>query len=143
MLDFAKRTRMPLCGLVILFAIFLLAIDGEVSRAAAVDRWVGTAQISADGITVPVAFTVLVNPGVGASWEWRYRNALLGSGPLAATVSGSRVNGQLFLTGGLAFDPSSFFVPCNFSGSLTGNQVQGTFDEASCGGNGTFVLIKQ
>ena len=51
--------------------------------------------------------------------------------------------GQLFLTGGLAFDPTSIFLPCSFRGTLTGNQVQGTFDEAPCGGTGTFLLTKQ
>jgi hypothetical protein len=142
-LDYAKHIRIPLSGLVILFAIFLLAVDGGVSPADALDRWVGTAEISSEGVTFPVTFTVLVNPGVGASWEWRYLNRVLGSGPLAATVSGSRVTGQLFLTGGLAFDPTSIFLPCSFRGTLTGNQVQGTFDEAPCGGTGTFLLTKQ
>ena len=126
-------------------AIFVLAVDGEVSRTEALDRWVGTATISAEGITVPLDFTVLVDPGRGASWEWRFRGISLASGPLAATVSGSNVNGQLFLTGGLAFDPNdpASFVPCNFSGSIAGNRVDGVFDPVSCGGTGTFVLVKQ
>lgn len=75
--------------------------------------------------------------------EWRFAGIVLGSGPLAASVSGSTVNGSLFLTGGVAFEPGSVFAPCNFTGTIAGNRVDGTFDPASCGGTGTFVLVKQ
>jgi hypothetical protein len=130
------------CLLVALVAI-LLAVDGAVSRTEALDRWTGTAVISANGLSAPVNFIVLVNPGVGASWEWRVGSVVLGSGPLAAPVSGANVSGQLFLTGGLTFEPNAIFLPCGFRGTIAGNQVQGTFDETSCGGSGNFVLVKQ
>jgi hypothetical protein len=135
--------RMRFACLFIALVVVVLAIDGGFSRTEALDRWTGTAVVTAQGVSVPVNFTVLVNPGVSASWEWRVGSLLLGSGPLAATVSGSNVSGQLFLTGGLAFDPNSLFLPCGFRGTIAGNQVQGTFDEASCGGSGNFVLVKQ
>lgn len=139
MLDSATRSRMSLCGLVILLAIFLLAVDGGVSPAAAVDRWAGTAVIEG----TPVAFTVLVNPGVSASWEWRYQGVQLASGSLSATVSGSTVNGTAFTTGGVIYQPGVCCAPCNFSGTIAGNRVDGTFDVATCGGAATFTLIKQ
>jgi hypothetical protein len=81
----------------VILVITLLAIDGAVSTAAAVDRWVGTAVLN--GITLN--FTVLVNRGDGASSEWRYRGTLLASGPLAVFVSGSQVNGILYTRAGV------------------------------------------
>jgi hypothetical protein len=122
--------------------MLLLAVDGELSPAVALDRWVGSAVV----LGLPINFTVLVNPGISASWEWRYSGVVLGSGPLAATVSGSRVNGTIFTTGGAAFQPGVCCRPCNFTGTITGNRVDGTFDPVSCsddGTGGTFTLVKQ
>jgi hypothetical protein len=132
---------MRLGWFVIALVIFVLAVDGGVSRTEALDRWVGTAVASAGGITVSFDFIVLVNPGIGASWEWRFLGVQILSGSLAATVSGSTVNGTAFVTGGVAFVPG--ILPCNFTGNIAGNRVDGTFDPASCGGEGTFVLVKQ
>lgn len=140
MLDSGRRTHISLCGLVILLAIFLLGVDGEVSPAAALDRWVGTAILGG----IPVGFTVLVNPGIGASWDWRYQGVQLASGSLAATVSGSSVKGTAFTTGGAIYQPGLCCAPCNFSGTIVGNRVDGAFDPVSCGGGGgTFFLLKQ
>ena len=132
-------------GFVIVLIIFALAVDGAVSRTEALDRWVGTATVSSEGITLTFDFTVLVDPATGgASWEWRYAGVVVASGPLSASVSGSTVNGSLFFTGGTAFDVApGDYTPCNFTGTIVGNQVNGTLDQGSCGGTGTFVLAKQ
>jgi hypothetical protein len=124
----------------LLVTVLWVVVDGEVSPAAAIDRWVGNA-VGPQGITL--AFTVLVDPGRSASWEWRFGNLQVASGPLAATVSGSTVKGTLFLTGGAIFDPPFCCRPCNFSGTIAGNRVDGVFDPVSCEGEGTFFLVKQ
>ena len=121
--------------------VFMLLVDGEFRRTEALDRWTGVATATAGGITVPFNFIVLVNPGIGASWEWRFQNVQILSGFLDATVSGTKVQGAAFSTGGAAFTPG--IPPCKFSGTIIGNRVDGTFDPVSCGGEGTFVLIKQ
>lgn len=133
--------QLPL--LVGILVVAVLAVDGEVSRTEALDRWVGVATISGEGVVLPVDFTILVNPGVSATWEWRFRGVQLGSGPLAATVSGSRVDGILFVAGGLMAQDPLCCVPCNFTGTMAGNRVDGTFDPNSCGGTGTFFIVKQ
>lgn len=130
----ARHIGMRLGWFVIALVILVLAIDGVVSRTEALDRWVGTATISAAGITTSLDFTVLVDPGRGASWEWRFGSTRLASGPLAATVSGSTVNGTLFIAGGALFKPGVCCEPCNFNGSIAGNRVDGVFDPASCAG---------
>ena len=134
----AKRIGL-FVGLVIVMVALLITVDGGISPAAAVDRWVGTAVIEG----FPIAFTVLVNPGDGASWEWRYQGIQLGTGPLSATISGSRVNGTLVTTGGAIFEPGVCCRPCFFSGTIAGNSVTGSFDPVSCEGNGSFTLVKQ
>jgi len=144
MRDHGPKSRMRTGLFALALAIFILAVDGGVARTEALDRWVGTLTGSAEGITVPFDFTVLVNPGVGASFEWRFRSVQIFSGSLAASVSGSRVNGTMFFTGGLAVQSDSLCCrPCNFSGTITGNRVDGTLDSVSCGGAGIFFLIKQ
>ena len=141
----ALKGRIHFGWLVVAFVVFIFAVDGEFSRTEALDRWVGTANISAQGVTLPVVFTVLVNPGVGASFEWRFRNVQIFTGGLGATVSGSRVTGTLFPTGGAAAQADPLCCrPCNFKGTIVGNRVDGTFDPVSCGGDGgTFFLEKQ
>jgi hypothetical protein len=140
-----RSTRPSLfCCFIIILALVTLAVDGEMSPAAALDRWTGTAVVQG----FVVNFTVLVNPGVGASWEWRFNNVVLGNGPLAAFVSGSRVTGTIFTTGGAVFQPGVCCRPCNFSGTITGNRVDGVFDPRTCGddgtgGGGSFTLTKQ
>jgi hypothetical protein len=129
--------------LVIASVIPALAIGGAVSPTEALDRWVGTATISAGGIATPLDFTVLVDPGRGASWAWRSGSTEVASGPLAAYVSGSTVNGTLFTTGGLAARDPLCCAPCNFSGTIAGNRVDGVFDPGSCKGEGAFFLVKQ
>src|SRR5262245_29719459 len=104
MVTTAKHARVPLWGLFAILVVVLFSVDGEISQAAAIDRWVGTANLSALGFSVPVGFTVLVNPGKGASWEWRFQGTPILTGPLSASVSGSRVTGTLFSTGGAAFE---------------------------------------
>jgi hypothetical protein len=140
----AKSVAMRLFGLVSVFVALLLVLDGQVSRAAALDRWVGSAAFS-DSVP-PADFIVLVNPGVSASWEFRFRGVVIGSGPLAATVSGSRVVGTLYTTGGAVVRSGTCCRPCNFRGTIVGNRVDGTFDPATCsddGAGGAFTLIKQ
>ena len=137
----ATRSRMRLGWFVIALVILGLAVEGGVSRTEALDRWVGTAVASAGGQTVAFDFIVLVNPGVSASWEWKFRGVQILSGPLAATVNGSTVNGTAYSAGGVAFVPG--IPPCRFTGTIAGNRVDGTFDPVSCGGTGTFFLIKQ
>jgi hypothetical protein len=127
----------------ILFAVVVLALAGGVSRTEALDRWSGPAVVSAEGTTIQFDFNVLVDPGKSASWEWRFRAVQIASGPLAAYVSGSTVTGTLFITGGLAARDPLCCAPCNFSGTIAGNRVDGVFDPGSCGGTGTFVLTKQ
>lgn len=139
MSDSVSRAGMWFCGIVIVLMVLLLAVDGGLSPAAALDRWVGTALIQG----IPVGFTILVNPGIGASWEWRFQGIQVASGPLAATVTGSRVNGTLITTGGAIYEPGVCCRPCLFSGSIAGNRVDGTFDPVSCEGAGTFTLIKR
>jgi hypothetical protein len=134
---------MRLGWFVVILVVVVLAVDGGVSRTEALDRWVGTAVVSADGESFSLDFIVLVDPGRGASWEWRFRGVQLMSGPLAAFVSDSTVNGTLFVTGGLAAQDPLCCAPCNFSGTIAGNRVDGVFDPVSCGGTGTFVLVKQ
>jgi hypothetical protein len=141
----AKGFSMRLVRLVSVFIVLFLALDGELSRAAALDRWVGSAIPDQTGLP-PLDFIVLVNPGVSATWQWRLQGTVIASGPLGATVSGSRVNGTLYTTGGLAVQSGTCCRPCNFRGTMIGNQVNGTFDPASCSDDGTagaFVLIKQ
>jgi hypothetical protein len=128
--------RRWLGGLVLALVALILVVDGGVSQSEAVDRWVGTAIIAAEGLTVPVDFIVLVNPGVSASWEWKFNRVHILGGPLAATVSGSKVVGTLFTAEALV-------APCNFSGTIVDNRVDGVFDPVSCGGQGTFFLVKQ
>ena len=135
----AGRIRMSLWGVIVVLVVVLLAFAGGLSPAAAVDRWVGTITIEG----VPVAFTVLVNPGVSASWEWRVRGVQVASGFLAASVNGSQVTGTLFTTGGAIFEPGVCCRPCNFSGTIAGNVAQGTFDAVSCDGSASWVLVKQ
>ncbi len=98
---------------------------------------------SADGTTALFDFIVLVNPGVSASFEWRFRNIQIFTGPLAATVSGSTVTGTMFPTGGVATQQGLCCRPCNFRGTIVGNRVDGTVDPVSCGGEGSFTLVKQ
>jgi hypothetical protein len=129
-------TRSWLGGFILVLVVLFLVVDGSVSKSEAADRWVGTAVISASGTTIPVDFIVLVNPGVSASWEWKYFGVHVLGGALAATVNGSRVTGTLFTSDALV-------APCNFSGTINGNHVDGTFDSNSCGGNGTFFLNKK
>jgi hypothetical protein len=129
---------------VVAVLIIGLTVDGSLSPAEASDRWVGVLVASADGITAPFTFTVIVNPGVSASFEWRFRNVQIFTGPLAATVSGSKVTGTMYPTGGIATQQALCCRPCNFSGVIVGDRVDGTLDPASCGGNGgTFFLVKQ
>ena len=134
-----KIRWMWLFALIIVCVSVILTVDGAFSPAVAVDRWVGTAIIGG----FPVVFAVLVNPGVGASWQWVAGNVVVGTGPLSAAVSGSNVTGTLFTTGGAIYQPNVCCAPCNFSGTISANQVSGRFDPVSCGGTGTFVLIKQ
>ena len=139
----ARRIPISLWALVFVLVFVLLAVDGGVSRAAALDRWVGTIAFATSGLTVD--FIVLVDPGTSASFEWRYRNVKIFTGALAANVFGSTVTGTLFPTGGLAVESDPLCCrPCNFRGSIAGNRVDGTMDPVSCGGGGgTFFLIKQ
>jgi hypothetical protein len=131
------------CGLVTIFVIAVQSYDGANSSAAALDRWVGTVS---NGVRF-LNFEVLVDPGNGASFQWRGQgNVLVASGPLSASVSGSRVDGTLFTTGGLIFVPGECCRPCNFSGTITGNRVDGTLDPISCTDDGSalvFTLVKQ
>jgi hypothetical protein len=143
MRNYARHAGIRLGWFVIILVVVILAVDGGVSRTEALDRWVGTAAVSADGEIIPFVFIILVDPGKGASWEWRYRGVQIMGGPLAATVSGSTVNGTLFVAGGLAAQDPLCCAPCNFSGTIAGNRVDGVFDPVSCGGTGTFVLVKQ
>jgi hypothetical protein len=130
-------------GLFILIVVALLAVDGVLSLAAALDRWVGTVNFP-EGF---LAFVVLVDPGKGASFEWRGRNNILvASGSLIGAVSGSRVDGTLFTTGGVIFRPGVCCRPCNFIGTITGNTVNGALDADSCSDRGVaapFSLVKQ
>ena len=140
----ATHAPMRLGWFVIALVILVLAVDGGVSRTEALDRWVGTLVGSAEGISVPLTFIVLVDPGRGASFEWRFGSVQVFTGSLAAYVSGSTVTGTLFPTGGLAVQNDPLCCrPCNFRGSIAGNRVDGTLDPASCGGAGTFFLVKQ
>jgi hypothetical protein len=129
----------PWVFVIVIVAVALLAVDGGMSTAAAVDRWQGTIVIGGN----PIAFTVLINPGVSATWEWRFRGVQLASGFLTASVSGSTVTGTLFTTGGVVFQPGACCAPCNFSGTVNGNQAQGTGDAATCGEASPWVLTKQ
>src|SRR5262245_22643956 len=94
------RHAVRLGWLVIASILIMLAADGGASQADALDRWVGTAVLSGDGRSVLVDFIVLVEPGVSASWQWKFRNHVIASGPLSANVSGSTVTGTRFITGG-------------------------------------------
>lgn len=135
---------MRLGWFVLASVVIMLAVDGGISRTEALDRWVGTAVLSADGQSILVDFIVLVNPGVSASWEWRLRNRVIGSGPLAADVSGSTVRGTLFFTGGLLTQDPLCCRACIFSGTIAGNSANGTYDSSTCGGdNSTWSLAKQ
>lgn len=145
--DHTRQQPRRLWWLIIALIIFAGVLDGGLSRTEALDRWVGTAVVSASGQTAAFDFIVLVDPGRSASFEWRFRNVQVFSGPLAATVFGSTVTGTLFPVGGLATRlDSTCCRPCNFSGTIVGNRVDGTFDPVSCtddGSGGTFFLIKQ
>ena len=134
-----RRARTWLGWLVVASAVLILAVDGEVSRAEAVDQWVGTITISGRAID----FLVFVNPGVSASFEWRLRNVLIASGPLAATVSGSKLRGTLYFTGGAVAQDPTCCAPCNFSGIIIGNTASGSSDEASCGERAPWNLRKK
>jgi hypothetical protein len=122
----------------------MLLVDGQVSRSEAVDKWVGTLTGTVNGVTATFDFIVFVNPGVSASFEWRFRNTLLASGPLAATVSGSRVSGIMFFTGGLIAQDPLCCTPCTFSGQIVGNTASGTASKDQCGGDvdSTWQLTK-
>jgi hypothetical protein len=126
------------CGLAIIFALSLLAVDGAISPAAAVDRWVGTFFLNGPAIT----FTVLVNPGGGATWEWRRGSIQFATGPLQAGVLGSQVRGTLIVTGGVIAG-GTCCRPCDFTGTLSGNRFDGALDADTCGATAPFTLIKQ
>jgi hypothetical protein len=134
-----RRAQTWLGWLVVASAVLMLAVDGEVSRAEAVDQWVGTITISGQ----PLDFLVFVNPGVSASFEWKFRNVVVASGPLAATVSGSKVQGTLYFTGGLVAQDPLCCAPCNFAGEIVGNTASGSSDEASCGERSSWLLRKK
>ncbi len=141
---FQRRVSMSLCAIAL--GLFLtLAVDGELSPAAAFDRWVGAVVVPGAGTAFD--FIVLVDPGRSASFEWRDGgNVVVFSGPLAASVSGSRVTGTLYPFGGVATQNSSCCRPCNFRGTISGNRVDGAFDSATCTDDGsvaTFFLLKQ
>jgi hypothetical protein len=138
-----QRVRVTIAWLIVSLAVIGLAVDGGLSPAEATDRWVGTLVASANGLSAPFVFIVLVNPGVSASFEWRFQNAQILTGGLAATVSGSTVTGTMFPTGGVAAQQALCCRPCNFRGAIVGNRVDGTLDPVSCGGEGTFFLVKQ
>jgi hypothetical protein len=143
----ASFARMRVGAFVIALAILTVVLDGTASKTEALDRWVGPLVLSDGDQTVILDFIVLVDPGRGASFEWRFRSTQIFTGGLAANVSGSSVTGTLFPTGGLAVasDPLCC-APCNFRGTIVGNRVDGTLDPRSCsdgGGTGTFTLTKQ
>ena len=140
----ARHARMWLGWFVVASALVMLAVDGEVSRTEALDRWVGTLTISANGVTAVLDFIVVIDPGTSASFEWRFRGVLLASGPLSATVSGSYVSGTMYFTGGLITQTPGCCVPCNFTGTIAGNSASGTGDPTTCGADGgTWVLVKR
>jgi hypothetical protein len=138
-----QRVRATIAWLVVSLVIIGLALDSGLSPAEASDRWVGTLLLSANGTTAPFDFIVVVNPGVSASFEWRFQNLQIFTGALAAAVSGSTVTGTMFPTGGLATQQALCCRPCNFRGTIVGNRVDGTLDPVSCDGVGTFFLVKQ
>jgi hypothetical protein len=133
----ATRPRIFPWVFIVVIVTLLLAVDGGTSPAVALDRWVGTVVING----VPINFTVLINPGVSAAWEWRFGGVQLASGFLSATVSGSSVSGTLFMTGGALFQPG--IPPCNFSGTVSGTHAEGTADPVTCQGNAFWSLDKQ
>ena len=135
----ARRRRISPLVFIIATVALLLAVDGGISPAAAVDRWVGSVVLNG----TPVDFIVLVNPGVSASWEWRFRGVQLASGFLDASVSGSTVKGTLFTTGGAVYQPGVCCRPCSFSGRIIGNHAEGTTDAASCEAIAPWVLDKK
>lgn len=125
---------------IIVIAVLIMAVEGGISSAAAVDRWVGS--IVLEGI--PFTFIVLVNPGVSASWEWRFSGVQIASGFLSASVSGSTVKGTLFTTGGAVTQTATPCCrPCNFSGTIAGNHAEGTVDPVTCDGSASWSLDKQ
>ena len=137
-----KRARMRLGWLIVAAVVTMLAINGQVSGTEALIQWVGTATISANGKTEVVDFTVDIRTGKEAGFQWRSRSLdlVLARGPIFATVSGSTVNGEMRFVGGSLFNCCRV---CNFTGVIAGNRVDGTFDQASCGGDGgTFTLFR-
>ena len=138
------RASVSLWAIVFVLVCAFFAVDGELSRAAALDRWVGQVVLLASGFVLD--FIVLVDPGKGASFEWRSQGVVIFSGPLAAQVSGSRVTGTLYPFGGTATNNPNCCQPCKFSGAISGNRVDGTLDPATCTSNGVidpFFLVKQ
>lgn len=139
-----QRAAVSLWAIAFVLVCVLFAVDGELSRAAALDRWVGQVALLASGVVL--GFIVIVDPGKNASFEWRSRNAVVFSGPLSAQVSGSRVTGTLYPFGGTATAAPDCCQPCKFSGTISGNRVDGTLDPATCTSNGVvdpFFLVKQ
>jgi hypothetical protein len=129
-------------GLVVV-ALIIVAMGG-LSASAAPDLFVGTATATAPefpGLVITFNFNVDVQPG-NVTWEWRFRNVQVESGVLSASVNGSTVSGTLSILGGAATQSGLCCRPCNFTGVISGNQVDGRFDEVSCGGSGTFHLVR-
>ena len=122
----------------------LFALDGRLAPAEAFDRWVGNVTLLNAGVILD--FIVLVDPGKSASFEWRSRGVVIFSEPLAADVAGSKVSGTLYPAGGTATNDPSCCIPCRFTGTISGNRVDGALDPATCTDNGQLdplFLIKQ
>ena len=137
-----KRARTRFGWLLIAAVVTTLAVHDRVSGTEALIQWVGTATISANGQTEVVDFTVDIHTGKVAGFQWRSRSLdlVLAKGPIFANVSGSTVNGEMRFVGGSLFNCCRV---CYFTGVIAGNRVDGTFDQASCGGNGgTFTLFR-
>jgi hypothetical protein len=137
---------MLLWGPVAAVVILALVVDGGVSRAEALDEWSGPLVLTSAGASRVLTFKVLVDPGKSASFEWLSESLQIFAGPLLATVSGSTVTGRLIPTSGLALQIPDCCRPCDFTGIILGNQVNGTLDPESCASNtgtGTFTLFKR
>jgi hypothetical protein len=130
-------------GLLIVAAVVVtLAGHGRVSGTEALIQWVGTATVSANGKTQAVDFTVDDFTGKAAVFEWRpqSQSIVLARGPISAGVSGSTVTGELRVVAGSLLGCCRV---CRFTGIIAGNRIDGTFDKASCGGDGgTFTLFR-
>lgn len=128
----AKQLAVFSLGLVVV--LLMVVVVGVTASEAQVTRFVGTATLTADGVTFAVDFLVTLAPPTSFTWEWSFRGVVILSGVLSGTQVGSNVSGTLFAAG---------LRPCHFTGVITGNRVDGTFDPVSCGGTGTFVLFRQ